>query len=121
MALTNFPNGVSSDGLIVGGPQTAKALAATGGAAIDPANDLTQLYTVTPTASETITASSAPVGYGVTLKVLTSGVSSFTLTFGTGFKTTGTLATGTSDAKVFMVSFVGDGTTMNEVSRTTAM
>lgn len=118
---TNYPNGITSGGLVVGGPQTAVALAASGGAALNPATDLTALYTITPTASETLTASSAPVGYIVVLKVVTSGTSTYTLTFGTGFVTTGTLATGTSDAKTFTLTFVGDGTNLVELARTTAM
>ena len=55
------------------------------------------------------------------LVITTSGASSFVLTFGTAFKTTGTLATGTVTAKVFTINFVYDGTNFNEVSRTTAM
>lgn len=98
---------------------TSTALAASGGDALDPT--LGTVFTCTPSASETITASSAPVGAYVTLVVTTSGVSSFTLTFGTNFKSTGTLATGTSSGKVFTVTFVGDGTNLNEVARTTAM
>lgn len=97
----------------------AVALAATGGDALDPTKS--SLFTLTPTASETITASSAPIGARVSIVVTTSGSSSFTVTFGTNFKTTGTLATGTVTGKVFTVTFVGDGTNMNEVSRTTAM
>lgn len=102
-------------------PKTSAAvvLAASGGDALDPTKS--SLFTVTPTASETITASSAPVGAYVSIVVTTSGTSSFTLTFGTNFKTTGTLATGTVSAKVFTITFVGDGTNMNEVARTTAM
>ena len=58
----------------------------------------------------------------MTFVVTTSGTtSSFTITFGTNFKTTGTLATGTVTAKVFTVSFIGDGSNMCETSRTTAM
>ena len=75
----------------------------------------------TPTANATLTATAGSVGTHLTLKVLTSGTSSFTLTFGTGFKATATLATGTSSGKVFQMEFVSDGTTWNEASRTTAM
>lgn len=98
---------------------TSTAVAASGGDALDPTAG--QIFTCTPTASETLTASSAPVGAVIYLVVTTSGTSSYTLTFGTNFKSTGTLATGTSSGKVFTVMFVGDGTNMNEVSRTTAM
>lgn len=98
---------------------TSTVVAASGGDALDPTDG--QVFTLTPTASETLTASSAPVGAVIYLVVTTSGVTSYTLTFGTNFKSTGTLATGTSTGKVFVVTFVGDGTNMNEVARTTAM
>lgn len=98
---------------------TATALAASGNAALDPT--LGQVFTLTPTGSQNITASSAPVGAVVYIVVTTSGTSSYTQTFTTNFKTTGTLATGTSSAKVFTMLFIGDGTNLNEVARTTAM
>lgn len=98
---------------------TSTALAASGNAALDPT--LGSVFTLTPTASQNITASSAPVGAVVYLVVTTSGTSSYTQTFTTNFKTTGTLATGTVSGKVFTITFVGDGTNMNEVARTTAM
>lgn len=76
----------------------------------------------TPTQSESITVGTLPVaGTELWLVVTTSGTSSFTLTFSTGFKITGTLATGTSSGKVFVINFISDGTNLNEVARTTAM
>lgn len=109
--VVTVPGGIRSTGKTV--------IAASGGDALDPTKG--QIFTLTPTAGETLTASSAPVGSLINIIVTTSGASSFNITFGTGFKSTGVLATGTSDAKVFVVTFVGDGTNMNEVSRTTAM
>jgi len=76
---------------------------------------------LTVTGNQTLTTTVPPAGSMCTLIVLTSGTSSFTITFGTGFKTTGTLATGTSDAKVFLISFISDGTNLYEAGRTTAM
>lgn len=76
---------------------------------------------VTPTATATYTTTVPPAGTRCTLLILTSGTSSFTITFGTGFKPTGTLATGTTAARVFVVVFVSDGTNLYEVSRTVAM
>lgn len=76
---------------------------------------------VTPTATATLTSTVPAAGTEVNVIILTSGVSSFTLTFGTGFKPTATLATGTTSARVFVVSFVSDGTNLYERSRTTAM
>lgn len=83
---------------------------------------LGNVFTLVPAHTATINcATVAATGQEITLRILTSGGSSFTLTFGTNFKSTGTLATGTADAKVFVIKFVSDGTTMNEVCRTTAM
>lgn len=79
------------------------------------------VFTLTPGEAETITISGGKNGETLKLVVTTSGTTSRTLTFGTGFKTTGTLATGTTDAKVFTMQFVCVGDTFVELSRTTAM
>jgi hypothetical protein len=77
----------------------------------------------TPTQSSTINAASmtGTAGHYVTLVVTTSGTSSFTITFGTNFKSTGTLATGVTSAKKFTIRFISDGTNWLELSRTVAM
>jgi len=79
------------------------------------------IFTLTPAHTATINAASVIAGREIVLVITTSGTSSFTLTFGTNFKTTGTLATGTTSGKVFVMRFVSDGTNWNETSRTTAM
>lgn len=81
------------------------------------------LFTLTPSADETInvTKTNLVAGRFYTIVITTTGTTSRTITFGTNFKKTGTLATGTSDAKVFVVNFIYDGTNLCEVSRTTAM
>jgi len=76
---------------------------------------------VTPNATATFTTTVAPAGSRASVIIVTSGVTSYTITFGTGFLTTGTLATGTVTAKTFAIEFVSDGTTMIETGRTTAM
>jgi hypothetical protein len=76
---------------------------------------------VTPTALATYTTTVPAAGTHCHLIVLTSGTSSFTITFGTGFKPTATLATGTTSARVFTLSFISDGTNLYEVSRSVAM
>jgi hypothetical protein len=77
---------------------------------------------VTPNAGPvTFTTTVAPAGSRASVIIVTSGTTSYTITFGTGFLTTGTLATGTTTAKTFVIEFVSDGTTMIETSRTTAM
>ena len=76
----------------------------------------------TPGEDETIAATTTGATAGkVSLRVLTSGTTSRTLTFGTNFKSTGTLATGTVSAKVLMIGFLFDGTNFCETGRTTAM
>lgn len=108
--------GVSSSTYVKGG---SVVLTAGATPSLDPS--LANVFTLTPGEDETIAAASAPAGQYVSIVVTTSGSTSRTLTFGTKFKTTGTLATGTVTAKVFTITFVGDGTNLNEVARTTAM
>lgn len=81
------------------------------------------VWTYTPTESTTITPINLAPGQRVSLIILTSGTNSYTLTFGTPFKVTGTLASGASDGKYFVISFItnGAGTVLAEESRTTAM
>lgn len=78
------------------------------------------IFTLVPAQNATINASNVTNGERMNLVVTTSGTSTYTLTFGTGFKTTGTLATGTTDAKVFVIAFVAVAGVWTEVSRTTA-
>lgn len=86
---------------------------------VDPT--LGGLYTLVPAGSETLNMASVPAKHQrLVLVITTSGTSSFTITFGTGFKSTGTLATGTVSGKVFVVVFDCDGVNFNEASRSTA-
>jgi len=77
--------------------------------------------TITPTGAATFNASGGTAGALCVFVVTTSGASSYVLTFGTGFKSIGTLTTGTTSGKVFTVSFVHDGVNWNETGRTAAM
>src|SRR5689334_3060880 len=80
------------------------------------------VYQITPSASQSLTiVPDGLPGQLYVFKVVTSGTSSYTLTFSTGFIPSATLATGTSDAKRFTVSFVSDGQNLVEISRTAAM
>jgi hypothetical protein len=91
---------------------------------INTANQQLNLYTVvqnTISANVTMTTDVATLGSRADIIIVNSGVTSRTVTFGTGFKTTGTLATGTSDGKFFVISFVSNGNFMIETSRTVAM
>lgn len=76
---------------------------------------------VTPTANATYTTTVPPAGTIGAIIVLTSGTTSRTITFGTGFKPVGTLATGTTSARVFVIHFISDGNNLYEMGRTAAM
>lgn len=76
---------------------------------------------VTISAATTLTTTVPPAGAQATVIIIASGTTSRTVTFGTGFAATGTLATGTVDARRFVVSFVSDGTRLIETGRTTAI
>lgn len=76
---------------------------------------------VTPTANATYTTTVPPAGTRCAIMILTSGTTSRTITFGSGFKPVGTLATGTVSARVFIINFISDGTNLYEAGRTAAI
>lgn len=78
------------------------------------------IVTHTPTGSHSLTTTIPPAGETRVLKILTTGVTTFTMTFSTGFHTTATLVTGAVASKTFVLTFVSDGTTLHECSRTAA-
>jgi hypothetical protein len=79
------------------------------------------IKTITPTGACTFNASGGTTGNIVTFHITTSGTVSRTLTFGTNFRKTGTLATGTTSARFFSVTFrCIDGTIWSEICRTAA-
>jgi hypothetical protein len=82
-----------------------------------------EVFTLVPAHTANINASGITpnVGQRVTLIVTTSGTNSYVLTFNTNFVSTGTLTTGATSGKIFVVDFVSNGTKLIEVSRTTAM
>ena len=73
-----------------------------------------QVYTLSPTGAVTINATVPPSG-SIVYIVVTS-LAAQTITFGTGFKKSGTLAAGLV-TNVATVTFVSDGTNLNEISR----
>jgi hypothetical protein len=77
--------------------------------------------TVTPTITGTFTTTIPANGVKCNLIIITSGTTSYTMTFGTGFKTVGTLSTGTVTGKYFVFSFISNGSLLIEAGRTTAM
>ena len=77
---------------------------------------------LTVTENRTLTTTVTPSNIEATLVIVTTGSTSRTITFGTGFgRTQGTLATGTTPGIVYVIQFISDGTNMHEVSRTTGM
>jgi len=79
------------------------------------------LKTITPTGACTLNATGGKVGQKCEIVITTSGTTSYAVTFGTNFLSTGAINTGTVTAKTFLVSFVYNGTRWLEVSRTIAM
>jgi hypothetical protein len=106
-----------SSGTIIGTGTSAL----TAGTTVSVDFSLATVYTLTPAQAETINATNCSAGKSASIVVTTSGTTSFVLTFSTNFKTVGTLTTGTTTAKVFNISFMCNGTTATEMSRTTAM
>ena len=76
---------------------------------------------VTPTANATYTTTVPAAGTHCHILILTSGTTSRTITFGSGFKSVSTLATGTTSARVFSIGWVSDGVNLYETGRTAAM
>jgi hypothetical protein len=81
----------------------------------------TDVVKVTPTANATYTTTVPPAGTRCALIVLTSGNTSRTITFGAGFRAIGTLATGTTTGRVFVIEWVSDGNVLYEAGRTAAI
>jgi len=80
-----------------------------------------KVYTLTPTSATSLIASGGFNGQSAKLIITTSGTATYTLTFSTNFKTTGTLATGTTSGAVYVIDLICYNGTWYEVSRTTAM
>jgi len=76
---------------------------------------------LTVTANGTLTTTVPPAGVRCSVTIVTSGTTSRVITFGTGFKPVGTLATGTVTARAFVVNFISNGTILREAGRTAAM
>lgn len=98
--------------------QESYATLATGATAMALATN--NVAKVTPNATATYTSTVPAAGTRASIIILTSGVTSYTITFGTGFRTTGTLATGTVTARLFVIDFISDGTNLLETGRTAA-
>ena len=99
---------------------TAAALIASATVTIDCG--AANIFTLTPGQDETINTFGIVAGKVYWLVILTSGVTSRILTFGTGFKSSGTLTTGTVSGRYFVMSFIAaDTSNLIELSRTAAL
>ncbi len=78
---------------------------------------LGNLFTLIPAQNCQIDATGMIAGQLVLIRVLTSGVTPYTITFGTNFKPKGTLNTGSTTAVYFDILFDSDGTNLIEVCR----
>lgn len=80
------------------------------------------VFAITPGIAMTINAIPDGLpGQEYALIITTSGTSAFVVTFGANILANGTLSTGTTDAKVFVLRFVSKGVKIVETSRTTAL
>lgn len=102
-------------------PSAEISTALTPSAAVAVNASFGNVFTLTPGEDESITVSNMTLGQTLKLIVLTSGTTSRTLTFSTGFKTSGTLATGTVSGKYFVLQFFCDAAQCYEISRTAAL
>lgn len=113
---------VSIAGGAVNGEIAQTTTVLTPGATISLDHSLGNIFTLSQTdgTAATINAVNVDNGVELTLVVTTTGTTGETLTFGTNFKSTATLAVGTTTAKKFVLKFVGVAGTLLEVSRTAA-
>jgi hypothetical protein len=89
--------------------------ATSGTIALDPTT--ADLFAIIPTGAATINCATV-ASKRISFVITTSGTTTYAITFGTNFKSAGVVNTGTTSGKVWTVSFIGDGTTFYEVSRT---
>jgi hypothetical protein len=80
-------------------------------------------YKITPVTSGTFTTTVTDCVFGDTgtLIISSSGSDNENFVFGTGFKSSGSVGTGTQVNKTTTIMFINDGVNWNEVSRATKM
>lgn len=78
-------------------------------------------YTIGANANKTLTCTVPRIGEERTLVVVSQGTTSRTITFGGSFRAAGTLATGTTANRYFIIKFVSNGSMLIEMSRTGAI
>ena len=81
---------------------------------------LGNIFVLTPGEDTALTLINQIAGQRITIIVLTTS-SSRTLTFGSGFKSQGTLASGSTASRSFTIAFESDGTNAHENGRSTVL
>jgi hypothetical protein len=79
------------------------------------------MFRVSVSGNKTLTATVPPSGTQAIVMLVRTTTSAATITFGTGFKSTGTVVTSTTSGSAIIVSFVSDGSFLWEASRTVSM
>lgn len=119
----NIGTGITDDatGTIIAGntpPVKYRTITSTA-TALDMAGSDTTYHA--PTATKTLTTTVPRAGEIRQLILFQTNTTPKTMTFGTGFKTTGTLALGTASNRYFTLLYVSNGTDLIEIARSTAM
>lgn len=103
------------------GSKPPKVHSPTVGATVSIDPSIAPIFNWGPGENETINATSGGFpDQRMTIIIDTVDTNSRTLTFGTNFRSTGTLATGSTAARRFVLTFVSDGLVWTEASRTAA-
>lgn len=111
-------SGITFDSRVLSAESDALA---TGASPVTLDCDGSNHFTWTPDQAATVNASNVNNGQSVYLVITTSGTTSYTITFGTNFKSSGTLATGTTDGAVHIIEFFCSGGNLVEVNRQTGL
>lgn len=123
MGIVSKTSGKIVAGAVIGDAGAADAsittLSRTGNQALDASGN--SYWSIQPNGNLTLTITGGFTGQKITILVEQLHTTSRTVTFGSGFKPTGTLATGTTASRMFVMSFVHDGTNFYETSRTAAI
>jgi hypothetical protein len=97
------------------------AMPATSGTISLTNTNIVDVLTLTPLGACTINADAAQDGNILLIVITTSGTTSRAITFGTNFKASGNLATGTVNGKKFILKFLGMGELWYQIIRTAAL
>lgn len=117
----NGTSGHNHDGTNSRKLRKVTALTPAGSEIITMSASAENLFTITPTRSEIIMTTTGGEGDSALFRVLTTGSESYAITWGSGFKSSGSLTTGTTPSKKYVVEFVNDGVDWLELKRTTAL